>query len=94
MNLSERILRIATSHWTERSCFALTLAAALTGDGRMWIAAGTAVALTVGAIVAGSIAPAAGGTARGTRLPAYARIRSLRTPPCGRTRPTTGIGSN
>lgn len=51
MNLSERILRIATSHWTERSCFALT------GDGRMWIAAGTAVALTVGAIVAGSIAP-------------------------------------
>ena len=32
-------------------------AAALTGDGRMWIAAGTAVALTVGAIVAGSIAP-------------------------------------
>ena len=42
MNLSERILRIATSHWTERSCFALTLAAALTGDGRMWIAAGTA----------------------------------------------------
>ena len=35
MNLSERILRIATSHWTERSCFALT----------------------VGAIVAGSIAP-------------------------------------
>lgn len=57
MNLSERILRIATSHWTERSCFALTLAAALTGDGRMWIAAGTAVALTVGAIVAGSIAP-------------------------------------
>ena len=39
MNLSERILRIATSHWTERSCFALTLAAALTGDGRMWIAA-------------------------------------------------------
>lgn len=83
MNLSERILRIATSHWTERSCFALTLAAALTGDGRMWIAAGTAVALTVGAIVAGSIAPAAGGTARGTRLPAYARIRSLRTPPCG-----------
>ena len=37
MNLSERILRIATSHWTERSCFALTLAAALTGDGRMWI---------------------------------------------------------
>ena len=41
MNLSERILRIATSHWTERSCFALTLAAAL----------------TVGAIVAGSIAP-------------------------------------
>ena len=32
MNLSERILRIATSHWTERSCFALTLAAALTGD--------------------------------------------------------------
>ena len=57
MHLSERILRIATSHWTERSCFALTLAAALTGDGRMWIAAGTAVALTVGAIVAGSIAP-------------------------------------
>ena len=54
MNLSERILRIATSHWTERCCFALTLAAALTGDGRMWIAA---VALTVGAIVAGSIAP-------------------------------------
>ena len=50
MNLSERILRIATSHWTERSCFALTLAAALTGDGRMWIAAGTAVALTVGSI--------------------------------------------
>ena len=48
MNLSERILRIATSHWTERSCFALTVAAALTGDGRMWIAAGTAVALTVG----------------------------------------------
>ena len=42
MNLSERILRIATSHWTERSCFALTLAAAL----------------TVGAnVVAGSIAP-------------------------------------
>ena len=40
MNLSERILRIATSHWTERSCFALTVAAALTGDGRMWIAAG------------------------------------------------------
>ena len=38
MNLSERILRIATSHWTERSCFALTVAAALTGDGRMWIA--------------------------------------------------------
>ena len=33
MNLSERILRIATSHWTERSCFALTVAAALTGDG-------------------------------------------------------------
>ena len=32
MNLSERILRIATSHWTERSCFALTLAAALTGE--------------------------------------------------------------
>ena len=53
MNLSERILRIATSHWTERSCFALTLAAALTGDGRMWIAAGTAVALPVGALVAG-----------------------------------------
>ena len=41
MNLSERILRIAPSHWTERCC----------------IAAGTAVALTVGAIVAGSIAP-------------------------------------
>ena len=41
MNLSERILRIATSHWTERCCFALTLAAALTGDGRMWIAAGS-----------------------------------------------------
>ena len=45
MNLSERILRIATSHWTERSCFALTVAAALTGDGRMWIAAGSGVAL-------------------------------------------------
>ena len=50
MNLSERILRIATSHWTERSCFALTVAAVL-------LLAATAVALTVGAIVAGSIAP-------------------------------------
>lgn len=57
MNLSERILRIAASRRTERVCFALTLAAALTGDGRMWIAAGTAAALTVGTIVAGSIAP-------------------------------------
>ena len=54
MNLSERILRIATSHWTERSCFALTLAAALTGDGRMGIAAGTAGALALGAVVAGT----------------------------------------
>ena len=74
MNLSERILRIATSHWTERSCFALTLAAALTGDGRMWIAAGTAVALTVGAIVAGSIAPLR--EARHAAREAYARRRA------------------
>lgn len=93
MNLSERILRIATSHWTERSCFALTVAAALTGDGRMWIAAGTAVALTVGAIVAGSIAPLreARHAARDfphtpNTKPTHAAVR--------RTRPTTGIGSN
>ena len=88
MNLSERILRIATSHWTERCCFALTLAAALTGDGRMWIAAGTAVALTVGAIVAGSIAPLreARHAARPNTKPSHAAVR--------RTRPTTGIGSN
>ena len=78
MNLSERILRIATSHWTERSCFALTLAAALTGDGRMWIAAGTAVALTVGAIVAGSIAPlrAARDFPHTPEYEAYARRRA------------------
>ena len=93
MNLSERILRIATSHWTERCCFALTLAAALTGDGRMWIAAGTAVALTVGAIVAGSIARCG---RHGTRH-ATSRIRPNTKPSHAavrRTRPTTGIGSN
>ena len=93
MNLSERILRIATSHWTERSCFALTLAAALTGDGRMWIAAGTAVALTVGAI-APAASPRCG--RHGTRH-ATSRIRPNTKPTHAavrRTRPTTGIGSN
>ena len=85
MNLSERILRIATSHWTERSCFALTLAAALTGDGRMWIAAGTAVALTVGAIGRHGTRHATSRIRPNTK-PTHAAVR--------RTRPTTGIGSN
>lgn len=57
MNISDRLFRIAASRWTERICFALILAAALTGDRRMWIAAGTAVALMAGTIVAGSIGP-------------------------------------
>ncbi len=57
MNVSGKLLRIAVSRWTERICFVLILAAAQTGETWMWIVAGTAVALTVGAVIAGSIGP-------------------------------------
>lgn len=57
MNFPDKLLRIAASRWTERICFALILVAAQTGERWTWIVAGTAVALTVGAVIAGSIAP-------------------------------------
>lgn len=57
MNFIEKLLRIAVSRWTERICFTLILAAAVSGNGYMWTVAGVAVALVVGSVIAGSIAP-------------------------------------
>lgn len=57
MNRSDRLLHIAASRRTERICFALILLAALSHEKVLWWIAGTAVALTVGALVAGSIGP-------------------------------------
>lgn len=57
MNFPEKLLRIAVSRWTERICFTLILAAAVSGNGYMWTVAGIAVALVIGTVIAGSIAP-------------------------------------
>lgn len=57
MKLADRIFRIAASRWTERICFVLILFAAQSRAALAWWIAGSAVALTVGAFIAGSIGP-------------------------------------
>lgn len=57
MPYPDKLLRIATSRWTERICFAAILLATQTHDARMRWMAGTAVALVVGTVIAGSIGP-------------------------------------
>ena len=56
MDFPDKFLCIAISRRTERICFTLILAAAVSGNGYMTVA-GVAVALVVGAVIAGSIAP-------------------------------------
>ena len=85
MKLADRLFRIAASRWTERICFVLILFAAQSRAALAWWIAGSAVALTVGVLIAGSVGPLREARRAGRDFPhtpeyeAYVRRRRLET---------------